>query len=53
VIEVALTTVTPVAAIPSKVTAVAPVKLVPVMVTDVLPRWSPSSADARHGRDGR
>ena len=41
VIEVALTTVTPVAAIPSKVTAVAPVKLVPVMVTDVPPAVVP------------
>ena len=40
-IEVALTTVTPVAAIPSKVTAVAPVKLVPVMVTDVPPAVVP------------
>src|SRR6202047_1656793 len=41
VIEVALTTVTPVAAVPPNVTAVAPVKLVPVMVTDVPPAIGP------------
>ena len=38
---VALTTVTPVAAVPPKVTAVAPVKLVPVMVTEVPPGVGP------------
>jgi hypothetical protein len=37
VIVVGLTTVTPVAAVPPKVTAVAPVKLVPVKVTAVPP----------------
>ena len=41
VIEVALTTVTPVAAVPPNVTAVAPVKLVPVMVTLVTPAVGP------------
>lgn len=41
VIEVALTTVTPVAATPPKLTAVAPVKLVPVMVTEVPPNAEP------------
>ena len=41
VIEVALTTVTPVAAAPPNVTAGAPVKLVPVMVTDVPPAVGP------------
>ncbi len=35
VIDVALTTVNEVAAVPPKLTAVAPVKLVPVMVTVV------------------
>jgi hypothetical protein len=38
---VALTTVTPVAAVPPRVTAVAPVKLVPVMVTEVPPCVGP------------
>ena len=38
---VALTTTTPVAAVPPKVTLVAPVKLVPVMVTAVPPRVVP------------
>ena len=37
VIEVALTTVTPVAATPPMVTEVAPVRPVPVMVTEVPP----------------
>jgi hypothetical protein len=42
VIEVALTTATPVAATPPNVTAVAPVKFVPVMVTDVPPPVGPT-----------
>jgi hypothetical protein len=41
VMVVALTTVTPVAAAPPKVTLVAPVKLVPVMVTAVPPSVEP------------
>jgi len=41
VIEVPLTTKTPVAAIPSKVTAVAPIKFVPVIVTLVPPTVGP------------
>jgi len=41
VIEVALTTVTPDAAVPPMVTAVAPVKPVPVMVTLVPPDVEP------------
>ena len=41
VIDVELTTVTPVAAVPPMVTAVAPVKLVPVIVTLVPPRVVP------------
>jgi hypothetical protein len=41
VIEVALTTVTPVAAVPPKVTEVAPIKSVPVMVTAVPPAIGP------------
>ena len=41
VIEVPLTTETPVAAIPSKVTAVAPIKFVPVIVTPVPPMVGP------------
>ena len=41
VIEVALTTVTPVAAVPPMVTAVAPVKSVPVIVTDCPPASGP------------
>ena len=41
VICVALTTVTPEAALPPNVTDVAPVKLVPVMVTDVPPTVGP------------
>jgi hypothetical protein len=41
VIEVALTTETPVAAMPSKVTAVVPVKFVPVIVTLVPPATGP------------
>ena len=41
VIEVALTTVTPVAAAPPMVTPVAPVKLVPVMVTACPPAAGP------------
>ncbi|MEI9901084.1 MAG: hypothetical protein WDN31_14150 [Hyphomicrobium sp.] len=36
-----MTTVTPVAALPPKVTLNAPVKKVPVMVTDVPPRLEP------------
>ena len=39
--DVALLTITPVAALAPKWTAVAPVKLVPVMVTDVPPAWGP------------
>jgi hypothetical protein len=38
---VALTTVTPVAAVPPKVTAVAPARLPPVIVTNVLPNIVP------------
>ena len=41
VIDVALTTVMPVAAVPPMVTPVAPVKPVPVMVTDVPPSVVP------------
>jgi hypothetical protein len=41
VIEVALTTVTPVAAVPPKVTEVAPIKSVPVIVTAVPPAIGP------------
>ena len=41
VMVVALTTVTPVAAVPLIVTAVAPVKLVPMMVTDCPPASGP------------
>jgi hypothetical protein len=41
VIEVALTTVTPVAAVPPMVTAVAPVKFVPVIVTGCPPAKGP------------
>ena len=41
VIEVALTTVTPVAAAPPKVTEVAPIKSVPVIVTAVPPAIGP------------
>ena len=41
VIEVALTTATPVAATPPKVTLVAPVNVVPVMVTLVPPAMGP------------
>ena len=41
VIEVALTTVTPVAAMPPNATDVAPVKLVPVIVTLVPPAVVP------------
>ena len=41
VIEVELTTVTPVAAVPPMVTAVAPVKLAPVIVTIVPPSVVP------------
>ena len=41
VMVVALTTVTPVAAVPPMVTAVAPVKPVPVMVTEVPPVVGP------------
>ena len=55
VIEVALTTVTPVAAVVPKLTAVAPVKPVPVIVTEVPPAAEPvvglSLRDRR--RDGR
>ena len=51
VIDVALTTVTPVAAAPPMVTPVAPVKLVPVMVTVVPPRGAPVfGLIARHRR---
>ena len=45
VIEVALTTVTPVAAVLPKLTAVAPVKFVPVMVTGVLPTVVPVAGE--------
>jgi hypothetical protein len=45
VIEVALTTVTPVAAAPPMVTEVAPVKFVPVIVTEVPPRVDPVAGD--------
>jgi hypothetical protein len=45
VIEVALTTVTPVAAAPPIVTEVAPVKSVPVIVTEVPPRVDPFAGD--------
>ena len=41
VIEVALTTETPVAAVPPMVTEVAPIKSVPVMVTTVPPAIGP------------
>jgi hypothetical protein len=41
VIEVLLTTVTPVAGIPSKVTAVAPIRFVPVIITAVPPNGEP------------
>ena len=41
VIEVELTTLTEVAAVPLNVTAVAPVKLVPVIVTDCPPASGP------------
>jgi len=44
VIDVELTTVTPVAAVPPNVTDVAPLKLVPVMVTDVPPAAGPELA---------
>jgi hypothetical protein len=46
VIEVALTTVTPVATAPPIVTEVAPVKFVPVIVTEVRPRVDPVSGDS-------
>ena len=39
--EVALLTITPVAALAPKSTAVAPVRLVPVMVTEVPPAVGP------------
>ena len=42
---VELTTTTPVAAFPPKVTAVAPVKFVPVIVTGVLPRALPVAGE--------
>jgi hypothetical protein len=45
VIEVALATVTPVAAAPPIVTDVAPVKFVPVIVTDAPPRVDPVAGD--------
>jgi hypothetical protein len=45
VIEVALTTVTPVAAAPPIVTDVAPVKPVPVIVTEVPPKEDPVAGD--------
>jgi hypothetical protein len=45
VIEVALTTVTPVAAAPPIVTDVAPVRFVPVIVTEVPPRVIPVAGD--------
>jgi hypothetical protein len=45
VIEVALTTVKPVAAVAPKLTEVAPVKLEPVMVTDVPPAVGPLAGD--------
>jgi hypothetical protein len=54
VIEVALTTVTSVAAAPPIVTAVAPVKFVPVIVTEVPPRVDPVAGDTADtvGADG-
>jgi hypothetical protein len=54
VIEVALTTVTPVAAAPPKVTEVAPVKPVPVIVIEVPPRVDPVAGDTADtvGADG-
>ena len=44
-IEVALTTVTPVAALLPKFTAVAPVKPVPEIVTEVPPAVEPDAGD--------
>ena len=41
VIKVSLTTDTPVADVPSKITAVAPIRFVPVMVTPVPPAVEP------------
>ena len=53
VIVVALTTVTPVAAVGPKATAVAPVKPVPVIVTKMPPAVGPARrADARDRRRG-
>ena len=45
VIEVSLTTVNEVAAVPSKVTEVAPIKPVPVMVTGVPPNVEPDTGE--------
>jgi hypothetical protein len=45
VIDVALTTVTPVAATPPIVTPVAPEKPVPVIVTEVPPEVEPAAGD--------
>jgi hypothetical protein len=45
VIEVALTTVTPVAAAPPIATEVAPVKFVPVIITEVPPRVDSVAGD--------
>ena len=41
VTDVALLTMTPVAAVAPKSTAVAPLRLVPVTVTEVPPAWGP------------
>jgi len=45
VIEVALTTITPVAAVLPNFTAVAPVKLVPEIVTEVPPAIEPDAGE--------
>ena len=42
---VEFTTVTPVAAVPPKVTALAPDRFVPVIVTDVPPRVEPDEGE--------
>jgi hypothetical protein len=54
VIEVALTTVTPLAAAPPIVTDVAPVKFVPVIMIEVPPRVVPVAGDiaVTDGADG-
>ena len=46
-IDVALTTVTPVAATPPIVTPVAPEKPVPVIVTEVPPEVEPAAGDTK------